>query len=376
MLRLIGEVMSLIRNHRYICIALCILVCAAAAGGVGLGKLSQIETVYSVKAGKVELFKVRDKVTAEKVIEDVMDEYTPEGAQVEEIVLDRKISTSVAGVHKDKVDTEVMTEAEAVDYILEENATDNPLFCVTIKADVSDVKDVKAETEYEANDEMFENNTKLVQKGVDGSKVDTNRVISVNGAVLNSRNVDTTIINDATNKVIHKGTKARPRDTAWADYSGTTIGTGNGETIANFALNFVGNPYRYGGTSLTNGADCSGFIYAVYHHFGYTSVPRVGAQNIGKGVALAEAEPGDVVYYGHHYGMYIGGGKIVHAYNSRRGICVTSVHDPGRIQTIRRLVEPRELEEVSADSEEGAGENAGDSSGSDDDAADSGGGEE
>ena len=60
---------------------------------------------------------------------------------------------------------------------------------------------------------------------------------------------------------------------------------------------------------------------------------------VGRGVALAEAQPGDVVFYGHHYAMYIGGGKIVHAYNSRRGICVTSVHDPGRILTIRRLVE-------------------------------------
>ena len=344
--------MSLIRNHKHICIALCFVVAAAVAGAMVLAQLSKYEAVYAVKAGGQELFKVEDKVTAEKVIENVMDEYTPEGAQVEEIVLDKKISTSITGVKKDAIDKEVMTEDEAVDYVLTENQTDDPLFCVTIKADVSDVKEVKAETEYEADDEMYENNLKMVQKGVDGSKVDTDRVISVNGAVLNSKNVDSTVINDATNKVIHKGTKARPRDTAWADYSGSTIGTGNGNTIANFALNFVGNPYRYGGTSLTGGADCSGFIYSVYHHFGYNSVPRVGAQNIGRGVALAEAEPGDVVFYGHHYAMYIGGGKVVHAYNSRRGICVTGVHDPGGIKTIRRLVEPREIQDVSAEAGE------------------------
>ncbi len=332
--------MSTIRNNKHIFIALIAVVVVIFAASALLLYFTNFETVYAVRSGDDEIFKVKDKETAQKVIEDVMDEYTPDGAQVSEIVLDKKISTRVTSVKKEKMDQEVMNEAEAVDYVIEQNKTDDPLFCVTIKAEVSDVADVESETEYEADDEMFENNTKVVQTGEDGSKVDTDRVISVNGAVLNSKNVGSTIINDATNKIIHKGTKSRPHDTAWADYSGSTIGTGNGNTVANFALNFVGNPYRYGGTSLTHGADCSGFIYSVYRHFGYNAVPRVGAQRIGRGVALAEAEPGDVVFYGHHYAMYIGGGKVVHAYNSRRGICVTSVHDPGRILTIRRLVEP------------------------------------
>lgn len=333
--------MIVIRNHKHIFAALCAALAVVIGAASVLFYISQIESVYAVRAGNKELFKVRDKETAEKVIEDVMDEYTPQGAQVSEIVLDQKISTGVTGVKKDNVDQEVMTEEEAVDYVLEQNSTDEPLFCVTIKADVSDVNDVEAETKVEADNEMFENNRKVVQQGENGSKVDTNRVISVNGAVLNEKNVNSTVINDATDKVIHEGTRARPHDTVWANYSGSTIGVGDGNRVAGFALNFVGNPYRYGGTSLTNGADCSGFIYAVYRHFGYNAVPRVGAQKIGRGVALAEAEPGDVVFYGHHYAMYIGGGKIVHAYNSRRGICVTSVHAPGRILTIRRLVEPR-----------------------------------
>lgn len=331
--------MSFVREHSRIVIATCALFAVMIAAASVLVYVAQIEAVYAVKAGGVEIFKVKDKETAEKVIEDVMDEYTPKGAQVNEIVLDKKISTSVAGVRKDKINEEVLSEVEAVDYVLEQNSTDDPFFCVTIKADISDVKDVESETTYEADGDMYENNTKVVQEGSSGSKVDTDRVISVNGAVLNSKNVDSTVINDAVDKVIHKGTKARPRDTAWADYSGVVLGKGNGENIANYALNFVGNPYRYGGTSLTNGADCSGFIYRIYQNHGVSAIPRVGAQHVGRGVCLAEAEPGDVVCYSGHYAMYIGGGKIVHAYNSRRGICVTGVHDPGRIQTIRRIVE-------------------------------------
>lgn len=331
--------MTFLRIHRTLATAVCAVVIVVLAATVVLVEVAQYEPAYAVKAGTEELFKVKDKETAEKVIEDVMNEYTPEGAQVREIVVDKKISTATSSVKKDKADTEVMSEEEAVDYVLEQNAGDEPLFCVTVKANVSDVEDVEAKTEYKADDEMFEGYTETKQKGEDGSEVVTDQVISVNGAVLNTDKVGSTVINEATSEIIHKGTRVRPHDTAWADYSGTVIGEGNGNAIANFGLNFVGNPYRYGGTSLTNGADCSGFIYAVYHHFGYNSVPRVGAQNIGRGVCLAEAQPGDVVYYGHHYAMYIGGGKIVHAYNSRRGICVTSVHDPGRILTIRRLVE-------------------------------------
>jgi cell wall-associated NlpC family hydrolase len=137
---------------------------------------------------------------------------------------------------------------------------------------------------------------------------------------------------------IYLGTKSRPADTAWQDYSGAVFGDTNGIEMVNYGMQFVGNPYRYGGTSLTNGTDCSGFIYSVYRHFGY-NVPRLGFYKMGKGVCLAEAKPGDVVYYPGHYAMYAGDGKIVHAYNSRRGICVTSVHAPGRILTIRRFVE-------------------------------------
>ena len=92
----------------------------------------------------------------------------------------------------------------------------------------------------------------------------------------------------------------------------------DGMKMVNYGLQFVGNRYKYGGTSLTNGTDCSGFIYSVYRHFGY-NVPRLGFYKMGKGVCLDEAKAGDVVYYPGHYAMYMGDGKIVHAYNSRAG---------------------------------------------------------
>lgn len=102
-------------------------------------------------------------------------------------------------------------------------------------------------------------------------------------------------------------------------------GSGLGASIASYAVQFVGNPYVSGGTSLTNGADCSGFTWAVHQHFGI-SIPRVSSAQAGggKSVSLGSIQPGDILYYGGHVGIYIGGGKIVHASTERTGIKISS----------------------------------------------------
>ena len=99
-----------------------------------------------------------------------------------------------------------------------------------------------------------------------------------------------------------------------------------GNAVANFGLQFVGNPYRYGGNSLTNGTDCSGFTTAVYANFG-VSLPRTSGSQRKVGTAvdgLANAEPGDIVCYSGHVGIYIGNGQIVHASTERTGIKVSN----------------------------------------------------
>ena len=115
-------------------------------------------------------------------------------------------------------------------------------------------------------------------------------------------------------------------------------GSGKGQEIANFACKYVGYPYVAGGTSLTNGADCSGFVLAVYRQFGY-SLPRssYAQAGAGKGVSYSEAQPGDIIYYGGHVGIYIGNGQIVHASTERSGIKISSA-TYRNIITVRRIV--------------------------------------
>ena len=111
-----------------------------------------------------------------------------------------------------------------------------------------------------------------------------------------------------------------------------------GQQVADFALQFVGNPYVYGGTSLTNGADCSGFTLAVYSNFG-VSLPHSAAAQNKKGTnvgSIDNAVPGDLVYYSGHVGIYIGNGQIVHAGNSRTGIIISNANYD-RILGVRRI---------------------------------------
>ncbi|MCR5356444.1 MAG: C40 family peptidase [Lachnospiraceae bacterium] len=111
-----------------------------------------------------------------------------------------------------------------------------------------------------------------------------------------------------------------------------------GREIADFACKYVGNPYVAGGTSLTEGCDCSGFTSAVYSHFGY-SIPRnsYSQSTYGREVSYSEAQPGDIIYYGGHVGIYIGGGQIVHASTPSTGIKISNALYRSII-TVRRIV--------------------------------------
>lgn len=122
-----------------------------------------------------------------------------------------------------------------------------------------------------------------------------------------------------------------------ASYS---VGDGSemGVAVAEYGLQFVGNPYVWGGTSLTNGADCSGFVMSVYANFG-VSLPHSSASDRSQGYAvdgLANAQPGDLICYSGHVAIYIGNGQIVHASNKKTGIIVSQA-DYRKILAIRRI---------------------------------------
>ena len=119
-----------------------------------------------------------------------------------------------------------------------------------------------------------------------------------------------------------------------------TVENSVGSDVAEFAVQFVGNPYVYGGTSLTNGADCSGFVMSVYENFG-VSLPHSSSadRNVGVDVGgLENAQPGDIVCYSGHVGIYIGNNQIVHASTASTGIKISDA-DYRTLVAVRRIFE-------------------------------------
>ncbi len=137
------------------------------------------------------------------------------------------------------------------------------------------------------------------------------------------------------NDVSYTETSSASNDTSYS-------GSGSGQAVADYACQFVGNPYVWGGESLTNGCDCSGFIMQVYAHFG-VSLPHssYSLRYVGYAVSASDLQPGDIICYSGHCAIYIGGGQIVHASNSAPypagGIKISDNYAYRSVVAIRRI---------------------------------------
>lgn len=117
-----------------------------------------------------------------------------------------------------------------------------------------------------------------------------------------------------------------------------TSSVSNGQAVVDYGMKFLGNPYVYGGNSLTNGTDCSGFVKGVYAAFGI-NLPRTSAEqrHVGYGVSLDAIQPGDIVCYSGHVGIYAGNNTLLHASNEKTGITLTSPVTYRPVIAVRRI---------------------------------------
>ena len=211
----------------------------------------------------------------------------------------------------------------------------DPIVDVKVIQLVTSTKKIKYKTVEKKSSKLSAGTTKVKQKGENGKKEVTELITSVNGKATKTEVKNSKVLKKPKKEIVLVGTKPAERRDDGKTYKGS------GQAVADFALQFVGNPYEYGGTSLTNGADCSGFVMAVYDHFG-VSLPHgaVTMQNYGRGVSLSEARPGDIICYPAHVAIYIGGGQIVHAIDYGYDIGVTGLNYSGNpVVDVRRIFE-------------------------------------
>lgn len=329
------------------------------------------------------------KEDADKVISGVMGAYTTEGSRVLSIIAVPKLS-AVQTTYKYTEQPEFADVDETTDYLLKGTKTPvaykvkagdclwsiaknsgftleqlkemnrdknlnmlypgdmlnlceiKPFVVVTTEEIIVYERDIPFETEEVPSPDMYVHTSKVKQKGMPGVEKVTALVKKENGRTVDSKEQSAEVIKEPVKKVVLVGRAKRPaaKGSSGPSASGGRTYSGDGEAVAAFALQFEGNPYKYGGTSLTNGADCSGFVMAVYDNFGI-SLPHsaVSMRSCGRSVTLAEAKPGDIICNPSHVGIYIGGGRMINAVNERRGIAVTSVTHTGSVVTVRRIVE-------------------------------------
>ncbi len=218
----------------------------------------------------------------------------------------------------------------------------NPIVDVETVQLITSTKEIEYEIEEEETDDLPVGVTKVDQEGKNGKKKVTELITSVNGKPTKVVEKKKEILKEAQKEIVLVGTgETVSAETSSSWHSDGETYSGSGQAVADFAVQFVGNPYEYGGSSLTHGADCSGFVMAVYNQFG-VSLPH-GAnwmRNYGRGVSLDNAQPGDIVCYANHCAIYIGGGQIVHAIDYGYGIDITGLNYSGKpVLEVRRIFE-------------------------------------
>ena len=371
-----------IKSKKYMIAGIVILAIAVLAVlGASTIKANASEDYWDVKIGENTVAVLTSESAAKQVIRQVKNYYIQEGAVVKAITCTPEMTVEMKAYKVSEKPTVVDVD-EAVDYILfgtkekltytvksgdslwsiaqsydftvEEVMEMNrdhdfsmlypgdelrlyemkPMVDVLVTQEVTSEKKIKFKTVKETSSEVLKNTTVVKQEGAYGKRKVTELVTSKNGVVTESEELNSEVIKKPKKRIVVKGTGTLPAPTGGKTYQGS------GSAVANYALRFVGTPYVYGGSSLTGGADCSGFVLAVYKHFGITMAHDAGVmRSYGKEVPLSAAMPGDLVCYYGHVAIYIGGGQVVHAVNEGMGVAVTGVGYTGPVICVRRIIE-------------------------------------
>jgi len=281
-------------------------------------------TPYAISIDDQEICRVRNKETASKVLNEVFGEMAKDDTNIAAISSDYHIEKGGSG--------DIVTEEEAKDAVIT-SAEDNGAK-IKIASASTKTETFTPDPEYKKNGEMFAGDAEIISEGSDGSKEVGVTYTTVNGKVSDKSKTDLEILDEGVPAVIEKGTLGLPSGETFEEYEGDPVAN-NGDDIITSAKQHLGLRYVWGGKNLQTGVDCSGFVIALYRQYGlYLNYPLYKE---GTGISYSEAQPGDLLYFPGHYGLYLGNGKMIHASSSAHCVTIGNVGNR-KILAVRRLV--------------------------------------
>lgn len=287
---------------------------------------------YAINVDGNAICYVNGKLQGEKVVENVLAEYTPDEATIKAVDTEERFE--IVRVSRFDVDkTKLMSIKNATEYILNDYQKSDNALTVTIASTRTTEEKYIPEPKYQKDNKMLAGDSKVIKKGKDGKQEVSVTYITVNGKIESKDITATKILDKGKPATVKKGTLGLPDGEDWKTFNGDPIFK-NGDELGTTALQYLGAPYKYGGTSLTHGIDCVQFVRQMYAKYGI-HLSNSDVYHGGKGVSLKNAKRGDIVCYNHHVAIYLGDGKVVHALN--KGVSVSNVNFR-KIKSIRRIV--------------------------------------
>ena len=300
------------------------------------------EEPYSMLVDGKEVLLVKSRNDGIAALSDVVKEYTPKGMTTVKVDFDKKITFAEKKIKPFKKLTPVLNEEEAAEQIITANKKKKPWFTATVTAEKSAKRLIQPIVKFKYKEDMDLFDYVVKKEGVEGLKRVRFQWTTENGEVVDKTDKESIVLFDPKNAVVLTGFDETPKDLKWAEYDDyqkfvqeESADAIIGGEMVDYGEQFLGNPYKYGGKSLTHGIDCVQFVRAMYAKYGIILPNKRSALGrVGRGVSLKNARPGDIVYYGNHVAMYIGNGKVIHAIH--KGISISNINYR-KWKTIRRV---------------------------------------
>ena len=317
-----------------------------AAGDPALGAVPAREPAFALMVNGSTVMYIESREAAEDALSSIVTKMVPKGTTLKSYSYKEKVR--IVGVPGSEIpaDEKVLNTKQAVKLLKQKMAEKTPLLTVRIVSDKYKTSTVKYHVKFKYKKSMLPFEFETKSKGKNGKLKICYQVVSTNGEVSSSKKSETTTLLKAKDAVVYTGKADAKKNLTWAKYKKYKAKIEKqalklfgdyalGKNVVDYGKLFLGNPYKYGGKSLTNGIDCVQFIIALYKKYGI-KLPENKRKfyQVGKKISLKDARAGDIIYYGSHVALYMGNGKVIHA--QHRGIAISNVHYR-KISFIRRV---------------------------------------